>query len=177
MPESNVGVARQYAEAMYQLATDNQRVADWLEQLGAVSGALARPDIGQLLASPAIAERDKFDVLRRSLAGVDALVLNLVFLLVRRRRLSLVVLIASEYARLVNRQRGIVLADVTTAVPLDAAETAALASRLSAALGKTVQVRATVDNSIIGGLVVRIGDKLINGSVAGRLESLRLSLA
>lgn len=177
MPESNVGAARQYAEAMFDLALDKGRVELWLDQLQAVARALAAPEIGVALASPAVPENEKFAALRRGLYDVDPLVLNLLFLLIKRRRVNQVGLIAAEYARLVEQKRGIVLAEVTTAVPLEDRERGLVSERLSRAIGKQVQMRARVDPGILGGLVVRVGDKLINGSVAGRLESLRRQMA
>jgi F-type H+-transporting ATPase subunit delta len=177
LPESNVGAARQYAEAMFGLALEKGRVESWLEQLRAVAEALSAPVIGASLASPAVAENEKFAALRRGLQNTDPLVLNLLFLLVRRRRVNLISLVAAEFARLVERQRGIVLAEVTTAVPLEESERGRVSQRLSQALGKQVQMRTTVDPRIVGGLVIKVGDKLINGSVAGRLETLRRQLA
>lgn len=174
MPESNVGVARQYAEAMFQLAMERNCVERWLEELRTVAKALAEPGIGHTLASPAVAEAEKQAALRHSLKGIDPLVLNLLFLLIRRRRIALIGIIAAEFARLVDERRGIICAEVITAVPLAEQERSQVARRLAAALGgKQVQMRVAVDPGIIGGLVVRVGDKLINGSVAGRLESLR----
>lgn len=178
MPESSVGVARQYAAATFQLAAERNCVERWLEELRTVAGAIAAPGIGHTLASPVVAEADKFAALRISMQGIDPLVLNLLFLLIRRRRINLIGIIAAAFARLVDERRGIVLAEVTTAVPLGEQERVQVARRLATALGgKQVQMRLAVDPRIIGGLVVRVGDKLINGSVAGRLESLRRELA
>lgn len=177
MPESNVGVARQYAEAAFELAVERNSVDRWLEELRAVAAALSEPGVRAVLDSPSVGEQLKFTVVRRSLATVDPLLVNLVLLLLRRRRLGYLRLIASEFARMVDERRGVVLAEVTTAVPLDEQHREAVRRRLASVLGKTVRLRESVDPGIIGGLVVQVGDKLINGSIAGRLASLRRELA
>ncbi|MHB1005228.1 MAG: F0F1 ATP synthase subunit delta [Chloroflexota bacterium] len=176
MPGPNIGVARQYAEAAFQLADETNAFDLWLGQLQASAEALMHPRALEIFDNPAISVDDKMAIIRRSLADVDPMLLNLIFLLVKRRRLPLLVLVRAELARLVDERRGIVLAEVTTAVPLDDRESELVQHRLSAVLGKQVQMRAAVDPEIIGGLVVKVGDRLINGSVAGRLASLRREL-
>jgi F-type H+-transporting ATPase subunit delta len=103
-------------------------------------------------------------------------VFNLVRLLLQRGRLDLVGPIAGEYHRLLNVRRGIVSAVVTSATPLTADEDAAIRGRVAALTGTTVDVTTAVDPTLIGGLTVRIGDRLIDASVRGRLERLREQL-
>jgi len=176
LPESNVAVARQYAEAVFQLAVEGNKVDRWSEELRLAAQVLSDPQVRAALSSPAVAEAEKYAVVRRSLSALDPLLQNLLLLLIHRRRLGFLGLITAEYGRLVNERRGIVLADVTTAVPLDDGQQDAVKQRLSSALGKQVRLRLKVDPSIIGGMVVQIGDRLINGSIAGRLASLRREL-
>jgi F-type H+-transporting ATPase subunit delta len=104
---------------------------------------------------------------------VGAQLSNLVGVLVARRRVSLLPAIVGEYGRLLDRQRGVAAAIVTSASPLSADETAAISARIEALIGTTVSLRTTVDPDLIGGVTVRIGDRLIDASVRGRLERLR----
>ncbi len=129
-----------------------------------VSGLLAgRPSLGA-----------NADVIRGAIArSVGDQLANLVALLVDRRRVSLLPAIASEYERLLDRQRGIAAALVTSAAPLTADETAAIHARIEAMTGTTVALRTVIDPALIGGVTVRIGDRLIDASVRGRLERLR----
>ena len=90
-----------------------------------------------------------------------------------RRRVSLVPAIVGEYGRLLDRHRGIAAAVVTSAAPLSAEETEAIAARVASLAGTTVSLRTAVDPALIGGVTVRIGDRLIDASVRGRLERLR----
>jgi F-type H+-transporting ATPase subunit delta len=105
----------------------------------------------------------------RVLPGVQ----NLARLLAQRGRFGTLPRIAAEYNRLCNRQRGIVEAVVTSAQKLSAEETAALRTRVEAMTGSDVDLRAELDESLIGGLTVRVGDQLLDASVRGRLERLR----
>jgi F-type H+-transporting ATPase subunit delta len=93
-------------------------------------------------------------------------------MLLERRRLSSVPEIFEQYQALVLKEKGIVIADVTTAVPLDAAGEAMIGKQLSELVGKDVEVRTQVDPAIIGGMVARIGDNLIDGSVSNQLRRL-----
>jgi F-type H+-transporting ATPase subunit delta len=92
---------------------------------------------------------------------------------VARRRVSLVPAIAGEYGRLLDRHRGVAAAIVTSAAPLSADETAAIQARIEVLAGATISLRTAIDPALIGGVTVRIGDRLIDASVRGRLERLR----
>ena len=101
---------------------------------------------------------------------------NLVLLIARRGRLAILPRVADEFKRLVDREHGIVVANVTSAQPLEPADLAAIAERVQAMAGVRVEVQAAVDPELIGGLTVRVGDRLIDASVRGRLARLRDSL-
>ena len=113
----------------------------------------------------------------RSLAGVDPLVLNLARLLVRRRRTSLGPQIAQAFQELIDEAKGISHATVTSAVPLTDEDRAAVQRRLIDITGGPVVLETHVDENILGGLVVRIGDRLIDGSTKSRLLALKRKLA
>jgi len=104
-------------------------------------------------------------------------VLNLLFLLAERQRLSLLPRIVESYQEMYNKAKGIVVAEVTTAVPLDAARKQQVANRLSELTGKTIELRTKEDPRILGGMITRIGDQLIDGSVSARLSELADRLA
>lgn len=103
-------------------------------------------------------------------------VLNLVLLLLRRGRIEDLPRVAAEYRRLDNRRQGITEATATAAAPLTPDEVRALTARLEQFTGGRVELDVQVDPSLLGGLVVRVGDRLIDGSVRGRLERLRNQL-
>jgi F-type H+-transporting ATPase subunit delta len=129
------------------------------------------------LANPAIPAATRVIVLGRIL-GDDVLgpPHNLLALLVRRGRFELLPAVIREFARLYRRREGIVEATVTSAAPLDSTEASALEARLVALSGKRVVLSQAVDAGLLGGVVVQLGDLLIDGSVRGRLARLRSSL-
>jgi F-type H+-transporting ATPase subunit delta len=142
--------------------------------------ALIPADVLRIVENPAIPLPERQEAVRAVLAAktttappVTAQLANLLGALVARRRVSLVPAIAGEYGRLLDRQRGIAAAVVTSAAPLSAEETEAIAARVASLAGTTVSLRTAVDPALIGGVTVRIGDRLIDASVRGRLERLR----
>jgi F-type H+-transporting ATPase subunit delta len=176
LPQLQEQAARHYARAAFQLAIQEDRLESWLQDISTAASALADPGVHALLISPAISEDRKLAAARRALDGAEPMLLNLVLLLIRRRRIALLPEVAAEFERLANEHRGIVLAEMTTAVPLDAKLHQSVVERLSRMLGKKVRLQARVDQSIIAGLVLRVGDTVLDGSVAGRLSSLRRDL-
>ena len=172
------GTARRYAEAAFEIAQRDDSMAAWLAALRVAEERLSGPDIARLLASPAIPAAARVEVLLRLLGeDVRGAPRNLLALMVRRGRFELLPSVAREFRRLYRRREGIVEATVTSAAALDAAELAALQARLAAMTGQDVELSQQIDASLLGGLQVRVGDRLIDGSVRGRLERLRAGLS
>lgn len=170
--------ARRYAEAAFEIAERDDSMAAWLAAFEAAEARLGGPDVTRLLASPAIPTTDREALLDKLLGdAVTGPPRNLLALLVRRGRFELLPAVIGEFRRLYRRREGIVEAVVTSAAPLDAAEAAALEQHLAATAGARVELSQRVDASLIGGLQVRLGDRLIDGSVRGRLERLRTRLS
>lgn len=169
--------ARRYAEAAFQIAGEQGKEDAWLEGLDRMGALFADPEVQAIMESPRVAEADKMGLAEQALEGADPLLLNLARLLVRRGRAALAPQIAEAFRELVDAERGIAHARVTTAVPLSDAERKAVAEKLSEITGKEVVVDTEVDDGIIGGLVARIGDKLIDGSTRSRLLALKRRLA
>ena len=178
MARATTGNARRYAEATFEIARRDGSIELWLAQLDRAAAAVADPSVMRRLENPRapLAERHAALV---SVLGADlqAKVANLIGLLMRRRRLDALPLIAREFRRLYNRDAGIVEASATSAAVLDQAEVDALRTRLEQVSGKRVELALNVDPSLLGGVQVRLGDRLIDGSVRGRLERLRARLA
>ncbi len=169
-------VARRYAQAAFEVARERGQVENWLEELERLVDLLEGTEAGAFLAAPQVPFGAKEQLVHQALAGFLPEVRNLVLLLVRRRRIRLLRRIFEEFGRLANEYRGVAVAEVTSAVPLEDADKAVVIRQLSELTGKRVLLRTRVDPSILGGLIVRIGDKLIDGSVRTRLERLRETL-
>jgi F-type H+-transporting ATPase subunit delta len=166
--------ARRYAEAAFQLASRDEAVDAYADGLDLAAGMLAEGTALDVLRNPAQPLKQRTEIVDGLLANrVPEQVLKLVGLLVQRGKVDRIGDVAFEYRRLVNRERGIVEALATSAAPLTEDETAALQRKVAQMTGSTVDLRVEVDESLIGGLTVRVGDTLYDASVRGRLERLR----
>ncbi len=170
--------ARRYAEAAFEIADRDGTLEGWLKDLETAATSLGEGEAAHLLANPAIAFDDRADVVNQVLGKrVSEKAGNLVLLLVRRGRIELLPRVASEYRRLYDRREGIVEATVISATELEKDELAAIRSRIGELTSGKVEVSTRVDPSILGGVIIQLGDQLIDGSVRGRLERLRNQLA
>jgi F-type H+-transporting ATPase subunit delta len=169
--------AKRYAEAALLIAREDGTEDAWSDGLRAMAIAFTDPVAQAFFENSRVPVADKMKLAEQALAGVDPLVLNLARLLVRRNRTSLGPQIAEAYQELLDEARGVYHAEVTTAVPLSDAEAIAVKQRLAEIIGGEVVVSPEVDEDILGGLVVRIGDQLIDGSTRTRLQELKRELA
>lgn len=170
-------VARRYARAIFDIAVDQGDFDRWLDDLRTMRDVLNQPQVALFMVNPKIVDDTKKEVVDRLIPDLASLQRNLLYLLISKRRTEIIGSVCTDFEELVNDYRGIAYADVTTAVALGDAEARVVADKLSGLTGKTVRLRLTVDPSIIGGLVARIGDRLLDGSVKGRLVALKQRLA
>ena len=174
MAQPGAMAAKRYAEAAFQLATRDKALDEFGDGLALAAGQLSDADVLGVLRNPARPLADRIRLVDALLAKrVPEPVLKLVGLLVERGKIDRIAAVEAEYRRLLNEQRGVVAAVATSAAPLDKAETQALAQKLAQMTGRTVDLSVEVDESLIGGLTVRVGDTLYDASVRGRLERLR----
>jgi F-type H+-transporting ATPase subunit delta len=166
--------ARRYAEAAFQLATRDGALDAYADGLDLAVRMLSGDEVRGILRNPARPLHDRVELVETLLANrIPAPVLKLVGLLVARGKVDRLPTVAAEYHRLLNRERGVVEAVATSATALDRAETEALRRVVAEMTGRTVDLRVEVDEALIGGLTVRVGDTLYDASVRGRLERLR----
>jgi len=169
--------ARRYSQAVLEIAVERGELDRWQSDLRKIASLGEDAAFVTLLESPKLHFEDKARLLSEQLGDINPLALNLVYLLVARGRLSIVGEIADEYQRLLNSYRGIEEAEVTTAIPLDDEDKLRLEERLGAIVGKKVVIKPEVDSGLIGGVVARVGGKLIDGSTRSRLEALKRELS
>lgn len=171
------GAARRYARAIFETAQAGKSVDAWSRRLQILGAAFADPDVKRLFSNPTLSREE----VERAVAALPERQLgpeglNLVRLLVETRRAADLPEIASEFEALADEAAGRVRATVTTAIDLSADDLRSLSRDLSGSLGKEVRLEAKVDPAILGGLVLKVGDRLTDASVAARLRLLRRQL-
>jgi len=175
---AELAVVRRYANALFSAASAAGNVDQVENELGAVHQVLRTvPRLQKVLQAPTIAGERKKALLKTAFAGqVGPLTARFLDLVVDRRRESILRDIHTEFHRLANSARNILPVGVISATPLTDAEQDALAAALARRTGKRVVLRVEIDPQILGGLMLRMGDTVIDGSVRSRLEQLRTRL-
>lgn len=149
----------------------------WQSDLALLSSLAENDRVATYLTNPSVAADRKMSMLATTLdTNVQPETRNLVRLLIERNRTEIIPQIREIFDDQVRAERGIVIAEVTTAERLNAAEQDLVREKLQALTGKTVQLATHVDPEIIGGIIIRIGDQVIDGSVRNKLEKLRARL-
>jgi F-type H+-transporting ATPase subunit delta len=169
--------ARRYARAVFELAQEEGQVAEWGDRLEKVRELLTDPEVVAVLTNPTIAAERRMALVSSAPRVFDTEATNLVMLLIESDRVRDVVGVEEEFQRLADEAAGRVRATVTTAVELSAQDRDRVADGLSKRLGKDVQLDVLVDPRILGGLKLQYGDRLVDASVATRLQQLRRRLA
>ena len=168
-------IARNYADALLALARKVNAATEWAGLINAVASAVEEDvTLRRFLAAPQISAAEKNAVLAKAFAGkAPPLFVKFLQKLVTNRRQVLIPQVATEYGNLLDDAEGRVHARVTVAREASAADQAAITKELSRALKKTVVAHVAVNHAILGGIVVRVGDTVMDGSVRRRLGALR----
>jgi F-type H+-transporting ATPase subunit delta len=167
-------VARNYAEALLALATKADNREGFAGMIRDVANAVSNDvTVRQFMESPRVSYEQKNTVLSKAFGDrVPRVFLRFLQTVVHNRRQMLIPAIAVAYGDLLDEAEGRVHAEVTVARPMDEAATQSIAGQLSRALGKTVVPHVAVNPAIMGGIVVKIGDTVMDGSVRRRLTAL-----
>jgi F-type H+-transporting ATPase subunit delta len=169
--------ARRYAEAAFEIGRSDRALDAWEADLATLRDLLAEPELRSLVEHPAVPFGDKERVVRQLAGAVTTSeALNLVLLMVRRGRPGAIGAMVEHFASLLRRHRGVALAEVRTALPLDDPQRTAVVDRLRELTGEEIEINEVVDELLIGGITVRIGDRLYDASVRNRLARLRARL-
>ena len=172
-------MAERYATALFELANDQKQLDAVAKDLGRVNELVDESaDLRQLLRSPVYSADDQVRAIGALLdrAGIGGLAGNFIRVAASNRRLFAVPAMITAYRRQLAKQRGEVSAEVTSAEPLTEKQVADLKAALKASLGKDVTLAARVDAGLIGGLIVKVGSRMIDGSLRTKLNSLKLAM-
>ncbi|TYC49454.1 F0F1 ATP synthase subunit delta [Rhodobacterales bacterium] len=173
------GVAQRYAAALLDLAEDEGATSNVERDLNTFEGMLAESDdLVRLVNSPVFSVEEQLAALTALLekAGISGLAANFVKLAARNRRLFVLPDMIRSFRVQLAEQRGEATAEVVSATPLSDEHVAALKEALSASTGKSVNVAAKVDPALIGGLVVKVGSRMIDTSLRTKLNSLKFAM-
>ena len=172
----STGIAARYATAVFELAKEEGKIAEIEADLSALSAAMAESaDFSALISSP-IYSRDAQGAAISAIAakmGVSATIANTLSLMASKRRLFVLPQLVQSLRNMIAEDKGEVTADVVSAKALTKAQSEKLAQSLKATTGKDVTINATVDEALIGGLIVKVGSKMIDTSIRSKLNSLQ----
>jgi F-type H+-transporting ATPase subunit delta len=170
------GIAARYAQALFELSRDAKSL-DLLESDAlAIEAALAiSPELSAMIASPVISRDEQSAAMAAVGAkmGLSGLTVNTIALMASKRRLFVLPQLVANLKARIAIEKGEVTADVTSATKLSAAQAKKLAETLKAKVGKSVKLNTTVDESLIGGLIVKLGSTMIDTSVKAKLQALQ----
>ncbi|MGD0795186.1 MAG: ATP synthase F1 subunit delta [Dehalococcoidales bacterium] len=168
--------ARRYAQAVFEIARETRALERWRADLQKLADAMGNVDFLAAMESPKIKFDDKSRLLAR-LGDINPLALNLARLLIAKNGIGMMNEVSAEYQRLVDAYHGIQKAKVVTAVPIDDKDKEKLAEDLGAMVGSKIVIESEVDPGILGGIIARIGGKLLDGSTRSKLVALKRELA
>ena len=171
-------IARPYAQAVFDLATGSKKLSEWSKQLDTLSAIVNEDQIGGLVSNPSVESEQLVDLLI-SIAkdNLDQEGKNFVKVLAENDRLSVISEIATIFEELKNEAEKTVQAEVISAYELTDDQKSKLQAALKKRLGCEVEISSRVDESIIGGAIIRAGDMIIDGSVTAQLDRLTSELS
>ncbi|MCY4530273.1 MAG: ATP synthase F1 subunit delta [Chloroflexi bacterium] len=165
--------ARRYAQAVFQIALEHDSLDVWVDDLQTLADLLDDKQVAAFLDAPQVPEARKLQAIQELLGdSVGTLSGNLLRLLATKNMTLLIPAVLEQFTEMVDKHRGIEWADVTTVVPLDDAQQKEVAQLLSGIAGSEVSLRTYVEPELIGGIVARLNDRVIDGSVRSKLRNM-----
>lgn len=172
----NSAYAIQHAQEIFKTALEKKELNRWQSDLRRIAGLVKDDTVFSLLENPEVSIDNKVKVLSERLGDMNPEAVKLVAELVAKSKLVEIGDIADEYQRLVDNYHGIEgveVAEIITTLPLDDEDKLKIAQRITSLIGKPVVLRTKVDPSLIGGIIIKVGDKLIDGSIRSKLDALK----
>jgi ATP synthase F1 delta subunit len=171
-------IATVYARALFEAAQEQGRLDVVREQLGEVADALdSNRDLQVFFFSPYFSTKEKQDGLARTLTDADPLLTNFLELLIEKHRMPVIFRMRRRLDSLWEQENRLLPVHVTSAIALEDEAVAQIGERVGAQTGRRVELTATVDEDILGGIVLRVGNAILDASIRNRLEQLRKQVA
>jgi F-type H+-transporting ATPase subunit delta len=171
-------LARVYGRSLFQVALEQGKLDELREQLGQFADALEENrQLAVFFFSPYFSTIEKQDALGRLLTGAEEALLNFLSLLIENHRMPVIFRIRQQYEQLWEEKNRLLPVEITSAIELDQATTESLGRTIGERAGCKVTLAARVDPDILGGIVVRVGNSILDASIRNRLEQLRRQVA
>ncbi len=167
------------AKVIFDTALKNGELNKWLSQLRKISDVVKDKPVAAMLMDAKAPYAEKEKLLKGRLGDIDPLAMKLIFMMAEKQKLTYMEEITDEYQRLLDSHHGVEgaeVVEVTTAIPLEDKDRLELSKRLTDAVKKPIVMKTKVDKDIVGGIIIRIGDKLIDGSINRKLKELKKEL-
>jgi F-type H+-transporting ATPase subunit delta len=173
-------IARPYAEAAFKLAIESKDVggslASWSDALGRLATVTSRPEVQRLLGNPQVNTQQLVQLVGDAAGSLDQHQKNFLQVVTQQERLNAMPEVLRHFSDLRNKQEATLEAEVTSAFPMSEAQLADVVSTLKTKYGKQVKTSVKVDNALIGGVSIRVGDEVTDTSIRGKLAQLKASL-
>ena len=171
-------LAQVYGRSLFQVALEQGRLDELREQLGQFADALDdKRELAVFFFSPYFSTAEKQRSLSTLLDGADEVFLNFLSLLIENHRMPVIFRIRQEYKRLWEEENRTLPVQITSAIALDHATTESLGKTIGERAGRKVTLAARVDPDILGGIIIRVGNSILDASIRNRLEQLRRHVA
>ncbi len=171
-------LAQVYARSLFEVAREQDKLDELREQLAQFADAVDQNhELAVFFFSPYFSTAEKQDGLARMLSGADESLLNFLGLLIENHRMPVIFRIRQEFDRLWDQENLVLPVEITSAIALDEATTESLGRTIGERAGRKVTLAAHVDPEILGGIVVRVGNSILDASIRNRLEQLRRHVA
>jgi F-type H+-transporting ATPase subunit delta len=171
-------IATVYARSLFEVASEQDKLDVVREQLGAFVDALNETrELQVFFFSPYFSTQEKKDGLERAVTGADPAILNFLELLIEKHRMPTIFRIRANYEALWEEENRLLPVQITSAVELDEGTVRDLGDRISEQTGRRVELSSSVEPDILGGIVVQVGNSVLDASVRSRLEQLRRQVA
>lgn len=171
-------LARVYGRSLFDVAREKGLLDVVREQLAQLAQAFdANRDLAVFFFSPYFSTNEKQQALERMLDGAEPILMNFIELLIENHRMPVIFRVRAEYDRLWDEENRMLPVQITSAVALDASTTDSLGNTIGERTGRRVALAANVDPEIIGGVIIRVGNSILDASIRNRLEQLRMQVA
>jgi F-type H+-transporting ATPase subunit delta len=171
-------LAQVYARSLFEVAREQGKLDVLREQLAQLADALREnKDLEVFFFSPYFSTKEKQEALGKLLDGADEVLLNFLNLLIENHRMPVIFHIRRQYERRWDEENKTLPVEITSAIELDSAMTESLGKAIGERAGRKVQLASRVDPDILGGIVIRVGNSILDASIRSRLEQLRRQVA